>query len=169
MKIFKTDDPEIIAIYQDYKNLKFIIRQMMDKRMYLLENEIIKEYVVDYGLDPAFTLFSEDSYSSDAQITCIFANFDYYYNEYKRYKELLLKYFKCLDKSLIERKNFYSKCMLRFYLFDFKTMLDFKKLLKDMIKYNLKNIPQYSTYFRYIIKISDRTKHWRIFKKKYID
>ena len=48
MKIFKTDDPEIIETYQDYNDLKFIIVQMLAIRMYLLENEIIKEYVIDY-------------------------------------------------------------------------------------------------------------------------
>jgi hypothetical protein len=142
MKIFKTDDPEIIETYQDYNDLKFIIAQMLAIRMYLLENEIIKEYVIDYDtyVDTAFTLFGEDNYSLDAQIICMSAIFEYYHKEYETYSGLILKYFKCPDKSLEERKNFYSNSMRCFCLFDVKMMLDFKKLLKDMIKSNLKNI-----------------------------
>ena len=142
MKTFKTDDSEIIEIYQDYNDLKFIIAQMLAIRMYLLENEIIKEYVVDNGagVEYAFTLFDDDCYSLDAQIICMSAIFEYYHKEYETYSDLILKYFKCPDKSLEERKNFYSNCMRCFSLFDVKLMLDFKKLLKDMIKSNLKNI-----------------------------
>ena len=85
MPIFKTDDPEIIEIYQDYNDLKFIIAQMLAIRMYLLENEIIKEYVVDYGagVESAFTLFDEDNYSLDAQIICMSTIFEYYHKEYE--------------------------------------------------------------------------------------
>ena len=142
MPIFKTDDLEIIEIYQDYNDLKFIIAQMLAIRMYLLENEIIKEYVIDYNtyVDTAFTLFGEDNYSLDAQIICMSAIFEYYHKEYETYSDLILKYFKCLDKSHEERRKFYSNFMRCFCLFDVKMMLDFKKLLKNMIKYNLKNI-----------------------------
>lgn len=142
MLIFKTDNSEIIEIYQDYNDLKFIIAQMLAIRMYLLENEIIKEYVVDYGagVESAFTLFGEDNYSLDAQIICMSAIFEYYHKEYETYSVLILKYFKCPDKSPEERKNFYSNSMKCFCLFDVKIMLVLKKLLKDMIKSRKKKI-----------------------------
>lgn len=142
MKTFKTDNSEIIEIYQDYNDLKFIIAQMLAIRMYLLENEIIKEYVVEYEtyIETAFTLFGEENYSLDAQIICMSAIFEYYHKEYETYSDLILKYFKCPDKSPEERRNFYSNSMRCFSLFDVKMMLDFKKLLKDMIKSRKKKI-----------------------------
>ena len=141
MKTFKIDDPEIIEIYQDYNDLKFLIAQMLSMRMYLLENEIIKEYVKggDNGIVTIFTLTDDDSFSVNAENNYQKRIRKYYRKEHTAYCHFIDKYF----NLTVGYKFMYltSKQIMRcFYFFDVKLLLQFKKQLKDMIKLNLKNI-----------------------------